>query len=99
MRAAEQEHQRSRTNDSRDQHEREGAGGQPVEHVPRVRSQYEDVPANAPTPAITAAPTARFRKYATMRSSDNRSASQTRYTDERYAATVTARTPPRIDVG
>src|SRR6185369_6056563 len=42
---------------------------------------------------------ARFRKYSTIWSSARRPASQTRYTDARYAAMTTAMTPPRIEVG
>src|SRR3954471_23241156 len=51
------------------------------------------------TPLTIAAITARRRKYSTMSDPPNRCASHTRYTAARYAQTVTASTPPRIDVG
>src|SRR5215475_6382303 len=57
------------------------------------------MPANAMTPATIAATTARRRKYSAILGRSRRRASHTRYTAERYAHTVTARMPPRIDVG
>src|SRR3954468_21565425 len=51
------------------------------------------------TPLTIAAITARRRKYSTMSDPPNRCASHTMYTAARYAHTVTASTPPRIDVG
>src|SRR5829696_7582943 len=57
------------------------------------------IPASATMPATTAETTARRRKYSTMSASPSRLASHTMYTAARYAHTVTASTPPRIEVG
>src|SRR5215211_2482282 len=57
------------------------------------------IEATATTPATSAAPKARRRKYSTMSASPRRRASQIRYVAARNEQAVTARTPPRIDAG
>src|SRR4051794_17528654 len=56
------------------------------------------MPARPAHPATSAAPTARRRKYSIRSGCSARAASRTRYTAARYAHTVTAITPPTIEV-